>query len=61
MVPRPGRLGAAGLQPTEFVEHLVQQHNQVARLEQAIEGFGVFDECACIRDVDINGSLHLRN
>ena len=51
----PSDLVRLRLQAAQLVEHLVQQHDQVARLQQAVEGFGVLDECACVGDVDVDG------
>jgi hypothetical protein len=49
-------LGPAALQSAELLEHLVQEHDQVAGLQQPIQRFRVFDEGRRVRDVEIDGT-----
>ena len=44
-------LGTRRLQPSQLLDHLVQQHHHVPTHEEAIEGVGVFDKGRGVGDV----------
>jgi hypothetical protein len=43
--------GARRLKPTQFLDHLVQQHDDIATHEETIEGVWVFDKSRGVGDV----------
>jgi hypothetical protein len=50
----PFGLGAARLQAAKFIEHLPQKNDDVAWLEQAVQGVRVFDQGTGVGDVNVS-------
>jgi len=45
-------LGPRRLEPAEFLDDFVEQHDDIAIHEEAIESIGVLDECRGVGDIN---------